>query len=86
MPSGIVVTSSEKSQHKNRARAMKALKARLYGGKRDAPDAQRSEARKSQVGSGDRSERIVLRGADSDDAAHSFRHDAAQHSGLMPPI
>jgi peptide chain release factor 1 len=58
LPSGIVVTSSEKSQHQNRARAMKVLKARLYQEKRDALDNARSETRKNQVGSGDRSERI----------------------------
>ncbi len=58
MPSGIVVTSSEKSQHQNRAIAMRNLKARLYDQQRQALDTARSDARKSQVGSGDRSERI----------------------------
>ena len=58
LPSGIVVTSSEKSQHQNRARAMKVLRAKLYERQRDALDAERSASRKSQVGSGDRSERI----------------------------
>ncbi len=58
LPSGIVVTSSEKSQHQNRAIAMQVLRARLYDLERSRADAERAAARKSQVGSGDRSERI----------------------------
>jgi peptide chain release factor 1 len=58
MPSGIVVTSSEKSQHQNRAKAMQVLRARLYDMERQKADNERSASRKSQVGSGDRSERI----------------------------
>ena len=57
-PSGIVVTSSEKSQHVNRDKAMKNLRVRLYDLHRQLKDTARSDARKSQVGSGDRSERI----------------------------
>ncbi|MFN3932367.1 MAG: peptide chain release factor 1 [Brevundimonas sp.] len=57
-PSGIVVTSSEKSQHVNRDKAMRNLRVRLYDMQRQEKDLARSDARKSQVGSGDRSERI----------------------------
>ncbi|WP_339949019.1 peptide chain release factor 1 [uncultured Albimonas sp.] len=58
LPTGIVVTSSEKSQHQNRARAMEVLRARLFDLQRRESDAARAAARKGQVGSGDRSERI----------------------------
>ena len=58
LPTGIVATSSEKSQHVNRDKAMKNLKARLYDLQRQEKDKARSDERKSQVGSGDRSERI----------------------------
>ncbi len=59
IPTGVVVTQQdEKSQHKNRAKAMRILRARLYDLQRQAADEARAADRKSQVGSGDRSERI----------------------------
>jgi peptide chain release factor 1 len=58
VPTGIVVTSSEKSQHQNRAIAMQVLKARLYDIERRRAEEERAADRKAQVGSGDRSERI----------------------------
>jgi len=58
LPTGVVVTSSEKSQHRNRDKAMQVLKARLYDRERQRVDSERSADRAAQVGSGDRSERI----------------------------
>ena len=58
LPTGMIVVSAEKSQHRNREIAMQVLKTRLYDLERARVDGERSANRKSQVGSGDRSERI----------------------------
>ena len=59
LPTGIVVSQQdEKSQHKNRAKAMKILRSRVYEAERERKDKERSRDRKNQIGSGDRSERI----------------------------
>jgi len=59
IPSGVVVSQQdEKSQHKNKAKALKILRARVYEAEKQKKDKERSTNRKSQIGSGDRSERI----------------------------
>jgi len=59
LPSGIaIVVQAERSQHKNRAKAMATLRARLYDAEKQKLDSERAAARRGQVGSGDRSERI----------------------------
>ncbi len=59
LPSGVVVSQQdEKSQHKNKAKALKILRARVYEAEKRKRDQERSENRKNQIGSGDRSERI----------------------------
>ena len=59
LPSGIVVfVQEERSQHKNKAKALKMLRAKLYDAQRSKLDAERAAERRGQIGSGDRSERI----------------------------
>ena len=58
LPTGMIVTSAQKSQHRNRDMAMQVLRARLYDLERARVDGARAADRKSQIGSGDRSERI----------------------------
>ena len=58
LPTGLVVVSAEKSQHQNRKLAMQVLRSRLYEMERERADTERSDQRRSQVGSGDRSQRI----------------------------
>ncbi|ENN93308.1 peptide chain release factor 1 [Bartonella bovis] len=58
IPTGIMVVQAEKSQHQNRTRALQILRARLFDIERQKAENERSESRKIQIGSGDRSERI----------------------------
>ena len=59
LPSGVVVSQQdEKSQHKNKAKALKILRSRVYEAEKRKKDQARSDSRRSQIGSGDRSERI----------------------------
>jgi len=58
LPTGIIIVSAEKSQHQNRRLAMQVLRSRIYELEREKVDAARASARKGQIGSGDRSQRI----------------------------
>ena len=59
LPSGVVVSrQDEKSQHKNKAKALKILRSRVYEAEKQKKDSERSSSRRSQIGTGDRSERI----------------------------
>ncbi|HZP21615.1 MAG TPA: peptide chain release factor 1, partial [Bauldia sp.] len=58
VPSGISVTVSSRSQHQNRVQALQVLRARLYEVEREKAESERSAARRGQIGTGDRSERI----------------------------
>ena len=59
LPSGVVVSQQdEKSQHKNKAKALKILRSRVYEAEKRKKDQERSDNRRSQIGTGDRSERI----------------------------
>ncbi|HEC2331420.1 TPA: peptide chain release factor 1 [Campylobacter jejuni] len=93
LPTGIVVVNQDgKSQHKNKESAMKVLKARLYEMQESERLAQESEARKSQVGSGDRSERIRTynfpqnRISDHRINLTLYRLDAIMQDGLFDEI
>jgi peptide chain release factor 1 len=93
LPTGIVVTNQDqKSQHKNKDKAMKVLKARLYDLEAQEKEAQESESRKDQVGSGDRSARIRTynypqnRISDHRINLTLYRLDAIMEGGLFDEI
>lgn len=93
IPSGVVVSQQdEKSQHKNKAKALKILRARLYEHQRAEKDAERAASRKSQIGTGDRSERIRTynfpQGRVSDHRINLtlYQIDDIVYSGRLDPI
>lgn len=85
LPSGLVVyMQEERSQIKNRAKALKIIRARLFDAERARLDAERSAHRKSQVGTGDRSERIrTYNFPQSRVTDHRINHTSHQITAIM---